>query len=121
MEQTSLFIASAIRSTTWSSLPCADPRDAAGLERGLREFADAAETNARLEIHLAFTGQQLTPTHRESITFTFPSARIATAKRAPKDARTIPEEITLIGETTNTLTPPLTVTVTTTRDWSPLP
>lgn len=25
-------------------LPCADPRDAAGLERGLREFADAAET-----------------------------------------------------------------------------
>ncbi len=25
-------------------LPCSDPRDAAGLERGLREFADAAET-----------------------------------------------------------------------------
>ncbi len=25
-------------------LPCADPRDAAGLEQGLREFADAAET-----------------------------------------------------------------------------
>jgi dihydrodipicolinate synthase/N-acetylneuraminate lyase len=25
-------------------LPCGDPRDAAGLERGLREFADAAET-----------------------------------------------------------------------------
>lgn len=25
-------------------LPCADPRDAAGLERGLREFADAAAT-----------------------------------------------------------------------------
>ena len=26
------------------ALPCADPRDAGGLERGLREFADAAET-----------------------------------------------------------------------------
>ncbi|MEW6306536.1 MAG: dihydrodipicolinate synthase family protein [Verrucomicrobiota bacterium] len=26
------------------TLPCADPRDAAGLEQGLREFADAAET-----------------------------------------------------------------------------
>lgn len=26
------------------ALPCGDPRDAAGLERGLREFADAAET-----------------------------------------------------------------------------
>lgn len=25
-------------------LPCSDPRDAAGLEKGLREFADAAET-----------------------------------------------------------------------------
>ncbi len=25
-------------------LPCGDPRDAAGLERGIREFADAAET-----------------------------------------------------------------------------
>ena len=27
------------------TLPCADPRDAAGLERGLREFADAADAN----------------------------------------------------------------------------
>jgi dihydrodipicolinate synthase/N-acetylneuraminate lyase len=27
------------------TLPCADPRDAAGLERGLREFAEAADAN----------------------------------------------------------------------------
>ncbi len=32
------------------ALPCADPRDAAGLERGLREFAEAAET--RLVLYL---------------------------------------------------------------------
>jgi dihydrodipicolinate synthase/N-acetylneuraminate lyase len=32
------------------TLPCADPRDAAGLERGLREFAEAAD--ARLMLYL---------------------------------------------------------------------
>jgi dihydrodipicolinate synthase/N-acetylneuraminate lyase len=32
------------------ALPCGDPRDAAGLERGLREFAEAAET--RLVLYL---------------------------------------------------------------------
>jgi len=30
------------------TLPCGDPRDAAGLERGLREFADAADTHLML-------------------------------------------------------------------------
>ena len=30
------------------TLPCGDPRDAAGLERGLREFADAADTRVML-------------------------------------------------------------------------
>jgi len=92
------------------------------LERALTDpfFADRAETAARLEAQLALTGRQLHATHRESITFTFASARIDAAKRLPKDARTIPEEITLIGETTETLTPPLTVAVITTRDWSPL-
>jgi dihydrodipicolinate synthase/N-acetylneuraminate lyase len=30
------------------TLPCGDPRDAAGLERGLREFADAADTRLML-------------------------------------------------------------------------
>jgi hypothetical protein len=91
------------------------------LERALIDpfFVDHAETNARLEAHLAFTGQQLTATHRESINFRFTSARIDTAKRTPKDARTVPEEITLIGETNEALAPPLTVEVITSRDWSP--
>jgi hypothetical protein len=91
------------------------------LERALLDpfFADRAETNTRLEAQLAFTGRQLTPTHRESITFTFASARIDAAKRQAKDARTIPEEITLVGETTETLAPPLTAEIITTRDWSP--
>jgi hypothetical protein len=91
------------------------------LERALIDpfFADRAEEAARLEAQLAFTGRQLTATHRESITFTFASARIDAAKRLPKDARTIPEEITLVGETNDTLAPPLTVEVITTRDWSP--
>jgi hypothetical protein len=93
------------------------------IERALVDpfFADHAETNARLEAQLAFTGRQLTAAFRESITFTFASARIDAAKRTAKDARTIPEEITLVGETTETLAPPLTVEVITTRDWSPIP
>lgn len=91
------------------------------IERALIDpfFADQAETAARLEAQLAFTGRQLDATTRESITFTFAATRIDAAKRVAKDARTIPEEITLVGETTDTLTPPLTVEVITTRDWSP--
>ncbi|MES1241207.1 MAG: hypothetical protein ABUT39_06260 [Acidobacteriota bacterium] len=91
------------------------------LERVLVDpfFADRAETSARLEVDLAFQGRQLTPDLRESIRITFASARIATATRSVRDARAIPEEVTLIGETTDTLTPPVTVEITTTRDWSP--
>ena len=91
------------------------------IERALVDsfFADRAESAARLEAQLAFTGRQLAAAFRESITFTFASARIDAAKRTAKDTRTIPEEITLVGETTDTLAPPLTVEVITTRDWSP--
>jgi hypothetical protein len=91
------------------------------IERALVDpfFADHAEAAARLEAQLAFTGRQLAAEHRESITFTLASARIEAAKRTAKDARTIPEEITLVGETTETVAPPLTAEVITTRDWSP--
>ncbi len=94
------------------------------VERALVDpfFADHAETNTRLEAALAFTGRQLTPDLRESILVTFAAARIAAASRAIKDARAISEEVTLIGETTDTLTPPtppITVEVITTRDWNP--
>ena len=91
------------------------------LERALVDpfFADQAEANTRLEAQLAFTGRQLDATTRESITFTLTSARIDTAKRTAKAARTIPEEITLVGETNEALAPPLTVELITTRDWSP--
>jgi hypothetical protein len=93
------------------------------IERALVDpfFADHAETAVRLEAQLAFTGHQLAPAFRESITFTFASARIDAAKRTAKDAHTIPEEITLVGETTESVAPPLTVEVITTRDWSPTP
>ena len=91
------------------------------LERALVDsfFADQAEANARLEADLAFNGRQLTADLRESIRVTFATARIAAANRAVRDARSIPEEITLIGETDDTLTPPVTVEIITTRDWSP--
>ena len=91
------------------------------IERALIDpfFADRAEANARLEAHLAFTGRQLTAAYRESIRFTFASARIAAAKRIAKDPRVIPEEVTLVGETDETLTPPMTVEVITSRDWTP--
>ena len=92
------------------------------IERALIDpfFADQAESAARLEAQLAFTGRQLDATHRESITFTFASARIDAAKRIAKDARAIAEEITLIGETDDAIAPPLTVEVITSRDWTPV-
>jgi hypothetical protein len=91
------------------------------IERALVDpfFADRAETAARLEAQLAFTGRQLAAAFRESIQITFASARIDAAKRGAKDARTIPEEVTLVGETTDTVAPPLTVEVITSRDWTP--
>jgi hypothetical protein len=91
------------------------------LERALVDsfFADRAGASARLEAELAFNGRQLTADLRESIRITFASARIATANRSVRDARAIPEEVTLIGETDDTLTPPVTVEILTTRDWNP--
>lgn len=91
------------------------------IERALVDpfFADRAETSTRLEADLSFTGRQLTADLRESIRVTFASARIATASRSIRDARAIAEEVTLIGETTDTLTPPVTIEVLTTRDWQP--
>jgi hypothetical protein len=91
------------------------------LERALVDsfFADRAETNARLEAELAFNGRQLTADLRESIRITFAAARIAAANRSIRDARAIPEEVTHIGETDDTMTPPLTIEILTTRDWSP--
>jgi hypothetical protein len=91
------------------------------LERALVDsfFADRAETNARLEAELAFNGRQLTADLRESIRITFAAARIAAANRSVRDARAIPEEVTLIGETDDTLTPPVTIEITTIRDWNP--
>jgi hypothetical protein len=91
------------------------------IERALVDpfFADRAEASARLEAELAFNGRQLTADLRESIRVTFASARIAAANRSVRDARAIPEEVTLIGETTDILTPPVTIEIITTRDWSP--
>jgi hypothetical protein len=91
------------------------------IERALVDpfFADRAESAARLEVQLAFTGRQLAATFRESIQFTFASARIDAAKRSAKDARTIPEEVTLVGETTESIAPPMTAEVITSRDWTP--
>jgi hypothetical protein len=93
------------------------------IERALVDpfFADQAESAARLEAALSFTGRQLTADYRESITVTFAAARIAAAKRSIRDARTIPEEVTLIGETNDAGAPPVTVEVITTRDWTPTP
>jgi len=91
------------------------------IERALIDsfFADQAESAGRLEATLAFTGRQLTPDHRESITITFAAARISAAKRSIRDARTIPEEITLIGETNDAGAPPVSIEIITTRDWTP--
>jgi hypothetical protein len=91
------------------------------IERALIDpfFADRAESAARLEAALAFTGRQLDPTYRESIRITFASARIDAAKRIAKDPRTIAEEVTLIGETNAADDPPITIEVITSRDWTP--
>ena len=91
------------------------------IERALVDpfFADRAESAARLEADLAFTGRQLDATYRESLRITFASARIDAAKRTPKDPRTIAEEVTLIGETNDAGDPPVTIEVISSRDWIP--
>jgi hypothetical protein len=91
------------------------------IERALVDpfFADRAESAARLEAALAFTGRQLDATNRESLRITFAAARIDTAKRTAKDPRTIAEEVTLIGETNDAGDPPVTIEVITARDWTP--
>jgi hypothetical protein len=91
------------------------------LERALVDpfFADRSERNLRLEAILAFEGAQLNAAHRESIRIVFASARLEDEKRSVKDAKTIPEEVTLVGETNDQGDAPVTVEVTTSRDWTP--
>jgi hypothetical protein len=98
------------------------------LERSLLDptFLDLQEARQPLEIELQFAGRQLgiganggSGAHREGLTFRYPHAEIKAATRDPKAARTIAEEITLVGRTNDTGAPPLTVEVTTHRDWTP--
>jgi hypothetical protein len=92
------------------------------LERALldRFFADRGENRTRLEVELSFLGSQLgTGALRESMTLRFASARIDDEKRSVKDAKTIAEEINLVGETNALGDPPLAVEVITQRDWTP--
>ena len=93
------------------------------IERALIDlfFANHAEANTRLEAVLTLTGRQLDSNTRESITITFTSARIETARRSIKDPRTIGEEITLTGETDDAGSPPVTIEILTTRNWQPTP
>src|SRR6185369_6446154 len=91
------------------------------VERALVDpfFVDGAEASLRFEVQLAFEGQVLGTAHRESLTVAFASARIDDWKGAPKDAKVIAEEVTLLAETNGAGDPPCTITAVTARNWTP--
>jgi hypothetical protein len=92
------------------------------IERALVDafFLERGEKRTRLEAELSFLGRQLgTGAHRESIVCRLASAKIDDEKRSVKDARTIAEEINLVGETNGAGDAPLVIEVITTRDWTP--
>src|SRR5262249_31856222 len=71
------------------------------IERALIDalFIAGAEASQRFEVELAYVGRQLGTAHREGLTFRYASMRIDDWKGAPKDAKVIPEEVTLLAET----------------------
>jgi hypothetical protein len=92
------------------------------IERSLLDalFIDLQEARQPLDLELTFAGRQLgTGAFREGLTFRYGNARIEAAKREPKNARAIAEEVTLVGRTGDTGALPLTVEVITPRDGAP--
>lgn len=83
-------------------------------------FVDAGESRSRLEMELAFEGRQLgTGAHRESITFAAPRMRIDDDTRDVANEKAVQEKTKLSSERTLTGDPPATITVITTRNWTP--
>ncbi len=83
-------------------------------------FVDAGEKRSRLETELAFEGRQVgTGAHREGITFTCPRLRIDDDTRDAANEKAVKEKVKLSSERTDSGDPPATITVITTRNWTP--
>lgn len=102
-------------------LPDALIRPTVQLQRDFvdRLFAERFERHDRLEMQLLFEGQQLDATHRESVTFSYPSMGITADAKPASAAGPIQETVNLVGETNDAGDPPVTVSVITSRDWTP--
>lgn len=83
-------------------------------------FRDAMDRHDRLEMQLAFEGRQLGDgSLREGAELTYPAAALTERASNPGDAGIVPETGTLTAETNDAGDPPVTVVVTTERDWTP--
>lgn len=85
-----------------------------------RWFSDLEERHQRLDLKTGFYGPQIgSGTFRESLEAWYPSAGLIKRESAISGPSTIKEQGELLGETDDAGNPPITVTVTTARDWTP--
>jgi hypothetical protein len=79
-------------------------------------FINAAERRIKVQALLSFLGRQIgTGVHRESLTLEIPNGRIDEGTRDAASEKVIPEKVKLTGERDGGAT----VTVITTRNWTP--
>lgn len=85
-----------------------------------RFFADKFDRHERVELQLEFEGQRIgSGAYREGLLLEMPSAGITGAGQPVANEGTILETTDIRGETDDAGADPCTVTITTTRDWTP--
>lgn len=84
-------------------------------------FQDLFERHERFELRLRWLGSQIgaAKAWRESVTYEFPSVSISTAARPVGAPTAVIETLALAAEGSPDGDPPITITVTTARDWTP--
>ncbi len=82
-------------------------------------FATAQLRNELLQMRWSFEGQQLSASRREGIQIDAPSVQVTSSQRPVSSADLVQETLALSAKTNDAGDPPVTVKVTTTRDWTP--
>ncbi len=90
------------------------------LVRDYRDTVFRDRQGGHVETRQLLEGQQLgTGAHRESIEFVMPNAEVTGWSAPASDTGKIQETVDLVGRTDDAGSPPVTVTVITSRDWTP--
>ncbi|MEM1205097.1 MAG: hypothetical protein AAGN66_17840 [Acidobacteriota bacterium] len=85
-----------------------------------RVFDDIADRHERRRLQLELRGPQIDASYRKGIVFDYPQVRTSEYSAPISDKNVLTEAVTLVAETDG-VNPPVTATVTSSRNYSPTP